>query len=191
MAQDSDQIKVASSGGIFVASFSAAPKLPTDLTAALDAAFVELGYAGDDGVTFNKSEEVEDVNVWQKQTPARRITTSRDFSAATPLVQWNRDTVSAAFGGGAWTEPTAGVYRFDPPDDMDPLAEWVVVIEGKDGERTDRWVIKRCNVTGEVETQYVRNAPSLLPVTFSALTPDGKDKPWYYLTNDAAMEPSS
>jgi hypothetical protein len=191
MANDASQIKVASNGGIFVARFEDEPTLPTDLTTPLDAAFTNLGYVGDDGVTFNKSEEVEDIKVWQKTTPARRITTSRDFSAAGPLTQWNQDTVATAFGGGEWTEPKSGVFRYDPPDDMDPLAEWVVVVEGQDGDRLDRWVIERANVTGDIETQYVRNAPSLLPVTFSALTPDDKDHPWYYLTNDEAMETGS
>lgn len=191
MSQDASQIKVASEGKIYVASLASEPEIPTDTSKALDAAFAELGYASDDGVTFTKSEEVEDINVWQSQTPARRIVTSRDFSAAVPLAQWNRDTVSTAFGGGEWSEPSVGVFRFDPPADGDPLAEYVVVIEGEDGDRKDRFVIERCNVTGEVETQFVRNAPSLLPVTFSALTPDGKERPWFYLTDDAAMEAGS
>jgi hypothetical protein len=191
MAQKADEIKVASEGKIYVATLASEPELPEDTTTALDAAFKELGYASDDGVTFTKSEEVEDINVWQSQTPARRIVTSRDFAAAVPLAQWNRDTVSTAFGGGEWTEPSVGVYQFNPPADNDPLAEYVVVIEGEDGERKDRFVIERCNVTGEVETQFVRNAPSLLPVTFSALTPDGKDRPWFYLTDDEAMAAGS
>lgn len=191
MAQKSDQIKVAADGGIFVAPFAASPTLPTDVTTPLDEDFVELGYSSDDGATFTKSEEVEKIMVWQKLTPAREIVTSRDFSAATALSQWNRDTVSTALGGGTWTEPKPGVFRFDPPDDADPLAEFVVVLEAVDGDRIDRWVIERCNVTGDVETQMVRNAASLLPVTFSALTPDNKDHPWYYLTNDEAMEAGS
>lgn len=191
MAHTKDEIKVAANGAIYVAQFSAEPELPTDVSTELDAAFNEVGYVSDDGVTFTKSEEVEDINVWQSQNPVRRIVTSRDFSAAAPLAQWNQDTVSTAFGGGTWTEPSEGVFRFDPPDDADPLAEWVVVVEAVDGERTDRYVIERANVTGDVETQAVRNASMMLPVTFSALTPDEKDKAWYFLSNDPAFEASS
>lgn len=184
MAQDSKQIKVAADGGLFIARFEDEPTLPTNVADPLDSLLNEVGYSSDEGVTFTKSEEVEDINVWQSQTPARRIVTSRDFSAATTLAQWNRETVALAFGGGGWTEPEPGEYRFDPPADYDPLTEWVAVIEAKDGDRVDRWVIERCNITGDVETQAVRNAGMFLSVTLSALTPDGKDRPWYYLSND-------
>lgn len=184
--QNSEQIKVAANGGLFVARFDAEPELPEDIDTPLDELFSEVGYASDDGVTFTKSEEVEDINVWQKQTPARKIVTSRDFSAAASLSQWNRDNVAAAFGGGEWTEPSPGVFRFDPPNDYDPLTDWVAVVETIDGERKDRWVIEKCNITGDVETQAVRNAGMMLPVTLSALTPDGKSKPWFYLSNDDA-----
>jgi hypothetical protein len=192
MGQDSQQIKVAAAGGLYIARYDDEPKLPTDLDTSLDALFKEVGYASDDGMTFTKSEAVEDVNVWQKQTPARKIVTSRDFAAAASLAQWNRENVQVAFGGGEWTSPKAGVYRFDPPKDYDPLTDWVAVIETKDGERVDRWVVERCNITGDVETHGVRNAAMLLPITLSALTPDGKDRPWYYLSNDdAAFEAAS
>lgn len=186
MAQNSDQIKVAAKGGLYLARFDDAPTLPTDLTSALDAAFSEVGYSSDDGVMFTKSEATEDVNVWQKQTPARKIVTSRDFSVATSLVQWDRDNVAVAMGGGEWSEPKPGVFRFDPPADYDPLTDWVAVIETVDGDRIDRYVVEKCNITGDVETQAVRNAAQLLPITLSALTPDGKDRPWFYLSNDEA-----
>jgi len=186
LAQDSKQIKVAANGGLYLARFDDSPALPENIDDPLDTLLNEIGYASDDGVTFNKSEEVEDINVWQSQNAVRRIVTSRDFSAATVLAQWNRETVELAFGGGSWTEPESGVYRFDPPADYDALTEWVAVIETIDGERVDRWVIERCNVTGDIETQAVRNAGMMLSVNLSALTPDGKDRPWYYLSNDEA-----
>lgn len=186
MAQNAEQIKVAANGGLYIARFDAEPTLPTDVDTALDPLFSELGYASDDGVTFNKSEEVEDVTVWQSKSAVEQIVTSRNFSAASQLAQWNRETVSLAFGGGEWSEPETGVYRYDPPSDYDPLTKWVVVIETVVGERIDRWVIERLTVTGDIEAQAVKNAPMLLPVTLSALTAPGKDKAWYYLSNDEA-----
>ena len=60
------------------------------------------------------------------------------------------------------------------------------VLETIVGERIDRWVIKRCTVTGDIETQAVRSGPMLLPITLSALTPPGEQRPWYYLSNDDA-----
>lgn len=186
MAQSSDQIKVAAKGGLYLARFDDEPKLPTDLTTALDAAFNEVGFLSEDGATCTKSETVEEVKVWQKQTAARKFVTERNFTIAGSLVQFNRDNVAVAMGGGEWSEPKPGVYRFDPPADYDPLTDWVAVLETIDGERIDRWVVERCNITGDVETQATRTAAQLLPISLGALTPDGKDRPWYYLSNDDA-----
>lgn len=189
MAQNTDEIKVLAEGDLYVAPVGT--KLPESVSDVLDAAFVNLGLTSDEGVTFAHGSEVEDIMSWQRLTPSRRIVTSRSFSAATQLQQYNRENFAIAFGGGDWTEPKAGVYRYDPPADADPLAEYAVVIDGQDGERKDRAVIMRATIEGEVETQFVRNAAALLPVTFQALTPDEEDAPWYYLSNDEAFAPGS
>jgi hypothetical protein len=191
LAQKKDQIKVAANGGLYIARLEDEPTLPTDADTALDALFKEVGYVGDDGATFSKGEEVEDVMAWQSQDPVLKIVTGRNFGASCPLLQWNQDTVALGFGGGEWTEPKAGTYRFDPPANYDPLTEWVAVLETISGERTDRWVIKRGTVTGDIETNAVRNAPMTLPIEISALTPDGDSRAWYYVSNDPAFEAAS
>ncbi len=84
-----------------------------------------------------------------------------------------------------------GTFRFDPPSDYDALTEWVAVLETIDGDRTDRWVVERGTITGDIETQATRSAAMVLPVDVSALTPSGKDKAWYYLSNDPAFEVGS
>jgi hypothetical protein len=186
MTQTAEQIKVAANGSLYIARFDDEPTLPDDLDTALDPLFKEVGFASDDGATCTKSEASEDINVWQSQTPIDKIVTSRDFTVAMTLMQWNRDNVEIAFGGGEWSEPNPGVFRFDPPADFDPLTKWVAVLETVVGERIDRWVFERGIITGDVETQAVRNAPMMLPISLAALTPAGKDRPWYYLSNDAA-----
>ncbi len=191
MAQDSKQIKVAANGGLYIARLEDEPTLPTDADTVLDSLFSEVGYIGDDGATFTKSEEVEDIMAWQSPNAVRKIVTSRNFGASCPLLQWNRDTVALAFGGGEWTEPKVGTFRFDPPSDYDALTEWVVVLETIDGDRTDRWVVERGTITGDIETQATRSGAMVVPVDVSALTPSGKDKAWYYLSNDPAFEVGS
>jgi len=191
LAQNAEQIKVAANGGLYIARYDDSPTLPADVETALDPLFNEVGYFSDDGATFNKTEEKEDVRVWQSMAAVEEIVTARNFSASGTLAQWNRDTVSVSFGGGEWSEPKVGVFRFDPPADFDPLTKWVGVLETIAGERIDRWVIERGTITGDIETQAVRNAPMMLPITLSALTAPGKDRPWYYLSNDPAYEAGS
>ena len=187
MAQESKEIKVLASGELYVAPVGT--KLPKNESEALDKAFIGLGLVTEDGVSFTSGAEVEDIRSWQKPNPVRRVVTGRTYTVAAQLQQYNRENFGIAFGGGDWTEPEPGVYRYDPPADSDALAEYAVVIDGQDGEREDRAVISRVTVEGDVETQFVRNAAALLPITFSALTPDDADRPWYYLSNDEAFAP--
>lgn len=181
MAQASEQITVALQGHVSVAPLGT--QLPADLEE-LGEGFVDLGYTTEEGVTFTATPTVEDIGAWQSATPVRRLMTARNVSAAWQGLQWNLDTFALAFGGGEWTEPTAGVHRYDPPGDNDALSEYVCVIDFADGAKEARLVIKRGSVTDPVETNLVRNGAALLPVTFNGLSPNGDDTAWYLLGND-------
>jgi len=184
---DAGQITVASKGRIQVAPYDEALTFPTDMTE-LDAPWIDLGYANEDGATFTATPSIEDINAWQSATPVRRLTTARELTVATALMQWNRDSFGVAFGGGTWSESGVApdtVYRYTPPADQDPLAEFAVVIDAEDGDRVQRYVVYKCNITEAVETQLVRTGAAVLPVTFNALTPADKDFAWEFLTSDA------
>lgn len=187
--QNADELVVAARGDISIASVGTT--LPTNL-GPLDAAFVVLGYTSEDGVTFSYSENREDIMAWQKATAVRRIVTARGLSTGYELEQWNRDTFALAFGGGSWSEPSPGIFRYDPPDDDDALAEYCQVIDFHDGDRHSRVVIEKGGVTEDVETNLVRTGPSLLPVTFGALASDeDTGPPWYFLGDDPAFQETS
>lgn len=186
MAQDASEIVVAADGSINVAPLTDALTLPETVDEALDAAFLEMGYASENGVTFSASPDVTDIPVWQKSTPARRLVTARALTVASELVQWNEDTFWVAFGGGEWSE-SGGTFRYDPPADEDALADMAIVIDANDGDRKQRWVVRRANATEAVETNLTRTGAALLPVTFSALAPDDADSAWYFLSSDASF----
>lgn len=189
MAQSAEEITVALSGNVWIAPYSTSLVLPADPTTAPDAAFTDLGYTTEDGVTFSVTPNVEDIMAWQKATPVRRVVTSRESTIAYTLEQLNLDTFAHAFGGGTWTT-TAGppaYYRYDPPADGDALAEYACIIDFVDGTRNGRLVMMRGTVNDTVETNLVRNNAALLPVSLAALTPDGEDSAWYFLSDDAAF----
>lgn len=189
MSQEASEITVAADGNIWVAPYSDSLVLPETEDEALDGAFTEMGYASENGVTFTATPDVTDINAWQKATPVRRLVNARALTLATEFLQWNEDTFATVFGGGEWSM-SGTTFRYDPPADQDALAEFAVVIDAMDGDRVQRWVVMRCNVTEAVETNLVRTGAALLPVTFSALTPDDADRAWYFLTGDDAFEGS-
>lgn len=190
LGQEAREITVASDGHIWVASLTDSLTYPESVDDALDATFIDLGYATEDGVTFTATPTVEDINSWQSATPTRRITTARTTTLAFSLQQWNQDTFEVAFGGGTWTH-SGGVNRYDPPADNAALAEFAVVIDAQDGEKNMRWVVMRATIEEAVETQLVRTGAAVLPVTFSALAPEGEDTSWYFMDDDVSFDSGS
>jgi hypothetical protein len=187
--QDASEIVVAAQGHIYVANLADNPLMPTNTDgpgATIPGNdFVDLGYTTEDGATFTASPTVEDINAWQKATPVRRLVTARSLMVAFSLEQWNQDTFALAFGGGTWSEPATGVFRYDPPADEDALSEYAMILDFADGDRKGRVVVYKFNVTEAVETTLTRGGAALLPITANALTPDDQDRSWYFVGDDS------
>jgi hypothetical protein len=186
MPNDADEFVVAANGSINLAPVGST--LPTDMSS-LDAAFIELGYATEDGVTFSDAPTVEDIRSWQSPNPTRRLVTERNNSVAFQLQQWNADSFGLAFGGGTWSLVSAGppaITRFDPPGAQDAIAEYSLAVDWQDGDKEYRLVVPRGNVAEGVETQLTRGGVAVLPITFGILVPDTGDS-WNLYTNDPAI----
>ena len=184
MPNRADEIVVAAQGKISVAPYGTA--LPTDPTAALAAAFRELGYVDAAGVTFTYTPSVTDITSWQSATPTRRVVTARAMSLAFQMQQWNMETFAVAFGAdpaACWSQVAPGKWRFDPPADTDPLVDYSMVLDAQDGTENQRWVIMRGNIADAVTSNFTRTAAALLPVTFNALAADGQTRSWYFVSD--------
>jgi hypothetical protein len=188
MAQVAEQIRVAASGSVYVAPLDTT--VPETPATPLSAPFVELGYVTEDGVAFNNAPTVEEIRAWQKAVPVKRFVTGRDAVVTFTLQQFNPDNFALAFGGGEVTEVDPGIFQFEPPSDTDALAEWLLVVDSHDGDIDDRWVVWRGSVMDAVETSLQRTGPSLLPISFAALTPDDLDRSWRYYTTDPEFDPA-
>lgn len=166
MALTATEVVVAGTGHIWLAPVgSTLPEEGDDPTEALDAAFAELGYTSEDGVTLTGSPEIAAFNAWQSTTAIRRSRKLQVLKVAAELLQWNPDTLAAAFGGGSVTGNT---YTF--PAAGDALAEWAAVIDWQDGERNSRLVIPRMNSGLEdVSTQLNKDNMAVLPLALESL----------------------
>lgn len=189
MAIDSDELVVAGTGRVYVAPIGTA--LPTTEATALNAAFVDLGYTTEDGVSFAISQETTDIMAWQSRSPIRRILTAVEFTNSVELQQWNPDTFQTAFGGGVTSEVSAGHYRYDFIDDDDALAEHILILEFNDGDKIYRLVEPRVTLNDGTEVTLTRTAAGTMPVSLKALKPDGEIKTAFMLTNDPAFEVGS
>lgn len=184
MALDTTEIRVGANGSIHVAPVGTT--LPTTPDAALAAPWVNLGYTTEDGVTFGRDPSFNDIKGWQSKRTLRKILESETMMASFELIQWNKDTVALAFGGGEVTEPVSGTYRYDFPDPED-MDERAMIITWQDGTIDNRLVCPRVQVASAIEIQLTRTAETRLAVEAELL--DNTTAIAYILTDDPAMEP--
>ena len=181
---DAGQIVVASGGKVYVAPVGTAePDTPTE---ALNAAFKDLGYISEEGITAAFGISIADINSFQSLLPVRKVVTGRTADISFTMREWSAETFSFALGGGTFTE-AFGNYEFYPPANDAALAENAVIIEWNDGTKNYRLIVRKAIVADSVETQLVRNAASDLPVSLSVMGSDSTDA-WYLLTDDAAFD---
>lgn len=181
---DPTETHIAGTGEAYYAPVGTA--LPATADAALNAAFVGLGYHNEDGVTTNREVSITDHKAWQSKYPIRRTRESEDFTIGFTLLQWNEVTVPFAYGGGDLITVSSGQYRYDPPVASDAIDEWSLVVDVDDGSRRMRFVIPRGSVTDAVESGFTSNGMAELPISFKGLEPAAGGAVWYPLFNDAA-----
>lgn len=182
MPKNTNEIVVGANGTVRVAPYGTA--LPTTVAAAPNAAFIDLGYVSEDGVTIKDAKTTSDINVWQSFYAARKLITARDFSISFVLRQWSGPQVEFAFGGATVTA-AGGEFKVSPPA-AETLDIRSMLVDWSDGSKNFRLVIPRGIVSEDVETKLVRDAAADLPIGFSVLAVDGVD-PYNIYTNDATF----
>ncbi len=185
MPNDANAIPVAANGKVYVTAYTGSETLPTDSTTAMNAAFTEVGYISEDGVSFSFATEQEGIPAWQSLYPVRTVVTGTELEASFSMLEWNEDSLKLAFGGGTWTDNADDTYDFEPPLAGEG-SDFAVVIDATDGTKSYRIVLPRVSVTGLGDITFVRGEASALEVTLSGLADStGQALYIYYATPSA------
>ena len=129
MALDSDNVRVAVSGAVYVAPTGTTA--PTTSGSTLDAAFVDLGYVSSDGVTENIDRSTTQIRAWQNGSLVREVTQEGTYSVSMTFIETNEAVLELYYG----TANDAGEFAIDPTSTGGRKSFVVDVVDGDAVER--------------------------------------------------------
>jgi hypothetical protein len=171
LATNADNVLVGVTGGAFVAPEGTT--LPTNTSTALNAAFEEVGYIHEDGVTQAIGSDITDIRAWQNADVVRKIQTSHDLTYQLTMIETSDTTLAAYYGNYA-----AGAVEIN--GDQPPHKSWV--IEVADGDDDVRIVIPDGQITERGDIVYQNGDAVGYPITITCF-PDGSgNKAYMYVS---------
>ena len=165
-----DAVRVAVSGGVHFAPTGTA--LPTSATATKNAAFDELGYVSEEGLTQAIDENVTSIKAWQNGDTVRKVQDSHELTYAFSCLETNDQVLRAYYGNYA-----AGTVEIR--GDNETRGAWIFeIIDGGDRFRI---VVPDGQVTDRGDIQYVNSNAVMYPMTIDCYPDDDGVKAYIYL----------
>lgn len=129
MALDSDNVRVAVTGAVYVAPTGTSA--PTTSSSALDAAFVDLGYVSADGITENIDRTTNQIRAWQNGSLVREVTSEGTYSVDMTFIETNEAVLELYYG----TTNSSGEFNIDPTSTGGRQSFVIDVVDGSSVER--------------------------------------------------------
>ncbi|MFD9629794.1 phage tail tube protein [Streptomyces violascens] len=105
MSLNANAVRVAITGAAYVAAPKS--KLPTDATTAWDAAFTDIGWISDDGITESNSADTSEVKGWQGGQTVRKVISSSEMTFQFTAIETSK-TVLELYHKGSKVVTTSG-----------------------------------------------------------------------------------
>jgi hypothetical protein len=179
--------KPVATGGILAAPLGTT--LPTDDDTAPDAAFTQLGYVSEGGLTRNESREITDIKEWGGKT-VKKAQTSFDATFQFQFLEYlNADAAKAIYGDAAVTVTPAtastGQKMSVAVDGSEsPHQSWI--FEMMDGLARMRIVVPDGQITETAETPFTAGDAAIRDVTIAAY-PDENGVLYYEYSDDGVV----
>jgi hypothetical protein len=170
MAQDASKVRVGVTGAVYVAP--SGTTLPTDASVDRNAAFVDVGFIAEDGVTETQNTSVENIKAWQRGAVVRKAQTEHDLEYSFGMLETN-DTVLQVYYGNALT----GTVEITGEEL--PRQAWVLEVE--DGDELLRIVLPDAQVTEHEDITYANSEAVARGVTLTAYPDTDGVKAYLYV----------
>lgn len=182
---DPENVRIGITGALYKAPTGSTA--PTDAATALDAAFVNLGYVSDDGISENWEDSVNDVIAWQNGTHVRSAITESKFGLELSLLETKGAVLEMFHRGSTMVEVAVDNFQLDvKPTVADPSA-WVLDVI--DGTKLIRLYIGLGEVVERGEISYANGGAAMYPITLRGF-PDTNGNILQKFSNDVAWSAS-
>lgn len=155
------EVQVAVDGVVSVAPAGTAA--PTTAVSALPAAYKDLGYVSEDGVTETTNQATDQIRAWQNATVVRTVVTEGDVQFSFTLIQTSAEVLAFYYGGTV--SATDGSIVVDPTVER---PRQVMVLDIIDGADLIRVYAPEAQITEVGDIVYQSGAPIGYEVTVTA-----------------------
>lgn len=169
MALDSGNVRVGVTGVVYVAPLGTT--LPTSVATTPNAAFRDVGYISDGGITQSISSDSTDIQAWQNADTVRTLQTSHTVTYQFEFLEVNWLTLDTYFGNFS-----AGASELTGEQLV--RKSWIIHID--DGTSDMRIVIPEAQITERGDTVFVSGDAVKLPITITAYPDDALVKAYIY-----------
>jgi len=180
---DGSKVRIAGSGAIWYAPTGTT--LPTDSTSALNAGFINIGYAKD-GFEVPQDLTTKEITAWQSLDVVRLVTTKLSRSVKFSAIETNKTSVQLAWGNAVVTVGTSPAYSLAFPASQ-TTQEFVLVLDWSDGSTTQRIVFKRAVFKSLPSVKFSRQDEINYDMEIQALTPTDGSYPVAVWGSDAGV----
>lgn len=133
MANDATKARVAVTGSLYI-DITAAGAAPTSQASALAAAYKDMGYVSEDGVTLTMPDAGDStpLKVWQNDATVRTVRSLTEDSPqiTCTLVETKLEVIQAVFGTTVTQTGTEGSFEIDTTDTRTHVRAVLDVVDG-------------------------------------------------------------
>lgn len=166
MATNADNVLVALTGAALYAPLGTT--LPTDTTTAWNAAFVDLGYLSEDGVTETPEDETTEIAAWQNGDVARSLITRSAIRFGFTMIETTAGGLALYHGGSVTGTDPSGIGEASIELAGTPNDRFAFGLDVIDGDNDVRITIPNASIVERGEITYVNNDAIGYPVTIQA-----------------------
>lgn len=182
MTLDAQKVRVAVTGAVYAGPTSATA--PTSATSSVPAAYNDMGYISEDGVTEAYDEDVQDIQAWQGGAIVRTLISSSKASLSFTMIESKASTLELYHKGSTMEAVTDG-YKIDVK--LPNVVRKKFILDVLDGSTHLRIYVPDGEVTERGEITYVNDETisynvtlTCYPVAGTVLTKFSDDAYWGY-----------